>query len=270
MVTSFFAVALGEVGAILILFADFFGIDPLRIASEALKHPVSVFATAFFTIGFFAATLLIAERILYAKTRLPWVIALVVIALLTGMMRGMQAAALQETDLNLLFMTLLYTVIGVVFPLAAAFYAHKWREASNLTGLTESTERRLAEQEGRHTRRLNEANRRRTETLRELEQFTQEYVTHYQQALRKRESLKAAWEAHGRYVEAYLAELRLSYRFWEGWRSRGMTLPKPVKRLIQITAALLLAFIFSLLVIGGRIAHAEDGFNMMIVCDRSS
>ncbi|MBI5847204.1 MAG: hypothetical protein HZB31_04520 [Nitrospirae bacterium] len=264
----FYVVGLGEIGAMFVLFADFFGIDPRRITSEATKHPVSVIATLFFTIGFFVATLRIAKQVLISNHKKFWAACLLGIAVLVGQMRAIQANAHLETDMNMWFMTLLYTVIGIILPLAAAYYGRNGEEASQVAGSTDSVQRRLDEQAAEYTTRIEEANQARTQSLERIDQLTNEYVTHYQKALMQREQSKRDWEAHQRHVEAYVSQMRYFYNFWTGWNARGMTMPKLLKSGLQATALILLVLIVTLS--SCHKAHAEDQFNLLAVCDRSS
>jgi len=264
----FFITAFGESGAMFFLFADFFGIDSLKISSAALKHPVSVLLTVCLTISFFVATLRIAEQVLCSERRAPWFAGLIGIALLIGGMRAIQSAAVQETDFNLFIMASFYTTIGIILPLAAAYSARNWQEASQVAGLVDSTDMRLAEQVLSYNSRLREVNTARTRLNSQLDQLTDQYVKHYQSAVQKKEQLIKDRESHHRYVEAYLAELRFAYIFWAGWHARGMAMPKAVKKGFQIAALLLIILIVSLS--SCHMAYAESQFNLLAVCDRSS
>ncbi len=264
----FFLVALGEIGAMFVLFADFFGIDPMRISSETTKHPVAVFSTVFFTIGFFIATLKIAEHVIISNYRWLWFSCLLGIAVLTGTMRAVQANARLETDMNMWFMTLLYTVIGVIFPLAAAYYGKNWEEASQVSKSTDSMQKRLNERAAEHAVRLQEFNQARERSIKRIDQLTSEFVEHYQDAIMKKEKAIRDQDEHRKYVNSYISQLRYAYAFWAGWNARGMSMPKLIKRGMQATALLLLVLIITLS--SCHKAHAEGNFHLLTVCDRSS
>lgn len=264
----FMVIALGEVSAMFFLFADFFGIDTMKIGSELTKHPLPIISTAFFTVGFFLASLLIADRALHSNKRLVWLLALGGVALLIGNMRAAQLAAMHDTEQGTMFMTLMYSVISFVFPLAAAYYANRWTEASRVTGPTESAVKRLGEQEIRYTEQLNGAMRKREIADQRLTEITDEYVKHYQDEVEAKNRSKRDWEVHHRNVDAHLAELRHAYQFWQGWHARNLSVPTPLKRFVQVAAILFLILAISM--IGSRTAHADERFNMSLVCDRSS
>jgi hypothetical protein len=264
----FVAIALFEILAQFIPFGDLFGIDVSKVSSE-LNYLILFFTALGLSIGFFVVSLLIAKQVLYAKTRIFWIVCLSFIALIVGKIRTMYSATLQETEINSIIMTLLYIIIGIGFPLAGAVIYRKWKEASQYVRRTDSMLRRLTEQEERYTGRLQEATQERQGSQNQLNQLINEYVTNYQQAIEEKERLRADWEKHARYVEAYLAEMRLAFLFWQGWRSKRMMIPQPVKRVLKITALLWLSFV---LVLSSYTYAKADGisFNLLAVCDRSS
>lgn len=268
---AFAVVAIGEIGALFFLFSDYFGIDPAKLGQEISNRPLQVFATGFFTVGFFAGTLWLGELALHSKQkaqRVISVIGLVIIALIIGKMRMMQAVALQETSLETWFLGVFFTCISLLLPLVAANFAGKWKEASMITGPIDSMAKRLREQEQKYVKKLRIAEQKRKATVARLEQNVQEYVTHYQSAVNAKNKSRLEWEEFLRYVEGYLAELRLTYLFWKGRRARQLNVPRPVKRALQLAAILL--FILALTLLGTRSAHAAEAFNMEVLGDRSS
>ena len=264
---AFLFFVLGETGAMSIIFADLFGLDPTKLSSEVYRHPISFLITLTLSISFFAATLKIAEQALYTKKKV-WVAGLLFISLLIGGVRAIQASALGETDTNVLFLSLLFTTISFVLPLVAASFAIKSKEAGEIIHTVDSKFERLKEQEALYQKRLAEAEKKLQLAQGQLDGIVQEYVSHYQKWRSERAKLKADWERFIRYVEAYLNTIRLCYLFWSHWPSRERAVSRPIKRLAQITAVLLVAIM--LLLIGRSTAHAGDKFNMVVLCDRSS
>ena len=265
----FMMIALGEVGAMFFLFADFLGLDPMRLGSEVVKHPLIVISTAALAAGFFLSSLVAADKALHSGKRLIWLTALAVVAILIGNMRAIQSAAMHDAGQGVWFLTLLYAVISFMFPLAGAFYAKRASEASQITGPTESAIKRLGEQEGRYTAQLNATVRNKQVADRKLDMITSEYVKHYQNEQETRSRSRRDWELHFRNVEAHLAELRLAYQFWQGWHKRSLSIPKPLRVLAKLTAMAIIALIT--MSVGVLVAHAgENDYNMQVLCDRSS
>lgn len=264
----FLAVALGDIGAMFTLFADFFGLDPMRLGREFMRHPVSVMTTAFFTVGFFAASLLIAEQVLKSSRRVLWVVVLIFMAFLTAKFRTVQSASLGEIEINPIFLTTMYTTIGIVFPLAAAVFAERWRESKEITGLADSMSAQLKKEETILNERLQELEQQRKAAHEGLDTLTEEYVSHFQNAQGNREKSNREWERHRRLLESYLAEVRLAYLFWQGWERKREIIIRPIKKSLEITSAIIIVLATSLLSV--QTASADTKFNVLALCDRSS
>ncbi|MHB8173809.1 MAG: hypothetical protein ACYDFU_05055, partial [Nitrospirota bacterium] len=264
---AFLLFVVGETGAMSIIFADLFGLDPMKLTSEIYKHPISFFITLTLSISFFGATLKIAEQTLHTKKK-TWIAGLLFIAVLIGAVRAIQSAALGETDISVLFLSLLFTTISFVLPIVAASFAIKSKEASDIVHLVDSKFRRLREQEWLYQNELSKARQERQLAQGQLDGIVQEYVSHYQKWRAERAKSHAEWERFMRYVEAYLSTVRLWYLFFCGRRSRETAVARPIKRLAQIAGMLLAAIMF--FPIGCSGAHAEDAFNVMVIGDRSS
>jgi hypothetical protein len=260
--------SLGEIGAMFTVFADLFGLDMLKISTEIMRHFLLVLSTAAFTVGFYIASLLIAEHALKGNRRTLWLAALGVLASLTAYFRAAQTMAMEESGASALFLTLMYTAIGFTFPLAAAVFFVRWQETGHMVGLADSTRARLREQETLYTERLKQAEDGRNQANDELIRTTSEYVAKYQEAKSRKDRSRSDWEEHRRRAEAYLAETRLAYDFWTGWRRRSINVPRPAKRLLQITGALLLGI--AALFAFAQAANAETAANFAVLCDRSS
>ena len=265
---GFLFVAIGEIGPLFVLFSDIFGLDPMKLSRELVKHPLSIFFTICLSVSFFAMTLLTAEMAFRSKHRALWVLALALIAYLTARLRASQTVSMGEAEITPVLLTLLFMIIGFALPLAAAFFYITWQEARKLTGLADSMARRLAEEETRVNNSFKETTRNRETAEKELEGLIEEYIRHYQKAQEERKRTVAAWERHRRWTEAYLADVKLAYLFWQGWRQRRENISREVKKLLQITGVLFLALAVSLGSI--RVAYAEATFNIVALCDRST
>ncbi len=261
-------IALGEIGIMLPFFADLFGLDSMKIVSEAKKYPFIFLTALFASASYFIANLWLAAKALHSTHRWFWAICLIGINVLIGQMRFIQLQARLDADINNWVMPLFFTIMGILLPIVGAYYRRQWKEASQVVGSTDSFLRRQNDQEAEYVVRLEKANSARTEHIGQLDRLTQEYVEFYQKALDKQERLKRDWETHQRYVEAYVAEMRYAYNFWSGSRAQGASLPKHLKRSLQVTGMILLALIFTLS--GCNKVHAESGFNLITLCDRSS
>ncbi len=252
-------IGLGDAVSLFYLFCDFWGVDLARM----FFYSTSALFTLFFTFAFVVASVLIAHQALSKKSFL-WFACLAVLAVIIGKMRTVQGAVIEGNAMDNSFWQALYTAISFILPISAAFFFKRWNEISEKTGKVESEIRRLNEQEQACLERLNEANSERQRSLNELDKITKEYVKHYERALSKKERLETAWERHARYVEGYLADLKFAFLFWKGWQSIKTSVSKPVKALIKI------ATLLSIFILFAYPAYADDRFNILVVCDRSS
>ncbi|MBI1912107.1 MAG: hypothetical protein HYS21_08905 [Deltaproteobacteria bacterium] len=261
----FTILALGEIGSVFTLFADFFGIDPTRLSKAFLKEPTAFLVALLPSFGFFIASLLIAEMVLAGRRRNSWIIALAVLAIGIGWMRARQIFALQdEMTVGAWLMPFIFSFTAFSFPLAAAYFINRWRAASiaiakdnaKLKGI-EALERTYEERLGKNEQHLKQ-------TEKEFDRLIAEYVSHYQKAKRDKERQKADWEKYVRFTENYLAELHIAYLFWCGWKRSAIREGRSTgKRYLP-------AFIAFFLVAFSQPALASGGFNLIAICDRSS
>jgi hypothetical protein len=112
---------------------------------------------------------------------------------------------------------------------------------------------------------MNEATTGRRNAEGQLQEIIQEYTGHYQKTQDERSKLLAQWESFSRWCEAYLAEYRLAYLYWNGRTEKRFVVPKLVKAL---PIALILAYL--LFFAGCKTVEAESSFNLLLLCDRSS
>jgi len=262
----FTILALGEIGAVFTLFADFFGIDPTRLSRAFLKEPTSFLVALLPSFGFFIASLLIAEMVLAGKRRNAWIFALGVLAIAIGWMRGRQIFALQdEIAIGALLMPFLFSFTAFSFPLAAAFFLNKWRAASIAIAKDSAKSRGSDAQERTYEERLRKNVQHLANAEKEFDRLIDEYVRHYQKDQRDKERQKAEWEKYARYTENYLAELHIAYRFWSGWRRSKINQGQsPGSKYLPAVLAIIS------LVGSSQAALASEGFNLIAICDRSS
>lgn len=258
----------GEIGVMASFFMDFFGISSLKLLKELVRQPWQVLSALAFTVAFYITSLLIAEHGLKGNRRVTCYVALALLSCLTAYFRAAQTAALGENDANSMLLGCFFAAIGFALPVAAAVFYVRWQEAGHLVGMTDSTISRLKEQESMINEKLKRVDEERGRANENIEKITEEYVAHYQQSLTNRDISKTAWESHRRFVEGYLADTRLAYDFWTGWRQRAANIPKPARRLIQIAGALLIGL--AMLVAMSHVAQAETAANFIVLCDRSS
>lgn len=258
----------GEIGAMFSFFLDFFGLDSLKLSKYLIKQPWQVMSALAFTVAFYITSLLVAEHALKGNRRPIWYAALALLSCLTAYFRAAQTTALGENDSSPLLLACLYAAIGFAFPLAAAVFYVRWQDAAHLVGMTDSAISRLREQETMINEKLKRVDEERERANEHIEKITEEYVAHYQESVTHRNNANSDWESHRRRVEAYLADTRLAYDFWTGWRQRTASIPKPARRLIQIAGALLvsLAVLFAM----SHVALADTAANFIIICDDSS
>jgi|GEM_PF-2847050 len=267
---AFLVVALAEITALFVFFADLFGLDANRIGSEIQKHPIAALSTGIFSIGFFFASLLVGDKALYSKHKVIYLICLEFISIAIAKARAAQAAALQDSEATVVFLFLLYAIVGIAFPLSAAVFARNLKEAWSNRELIQSLMRSFEEEDSRLSERLRSVAEERREAQERYEEILDQFSVPYQDEQIRKERFVNDWELHRRRMEARLSELRLAYRFWEGWRTKGLAVPEDLKRYVGIGVAVLFALIFSLLLLGRDTAHADDSFNLLALCDRSS
>ncbi|MBZ0221276.1 MAG: hypothetical protein K8I01_12695 [Candidatus Methylomirabilis sp.] len=262
----FTILALGEIGAVFTLFADFFGLDPTRLSRAFLKEPTSFLVALLPSFGLFIASLMIAELVLAGKRRNSCIFALGVLAIAIGWMRGKQIFAMQdEIAIGVLLMPFLFSFTAFSFPLAAAFFINKWRAASIAIAKDSAKIRGVDAQEKTYEERLRKRVQHLANSEREFDRLIDEYVSHYQKDQRNKERQKAEWEKYARFTENYLAELHIAYRFWSGWRRSKINQGQsPGSKYLPAV------LIFISLVGITPPAQASEGFNLIAICDRSS
>lgn len=262
----FAILALGEIGAVFTLFADFFGIDPTRLSKAFLKEPTAFLVALLPSFGFFIASLLIAEMVLAGKRRNSWIVALGVLAIAIGLMRGKQIFALQdEVTTGALLMPFIFSFTAFSFSLAAAFFINKWRAALVAMAKDNARIRAIDAQERTYAERLRRNVQHLANAEREFDHLIDEYVRHYQKDQRDKERQKTEWEKYARFTENYLAELHIAYRFWSGWKR------PEIKQGRSAGSKYLPAVLVFISLVGiTQPAQASEGFNLIAICDRSS
>lgn len=262
----FAILALGEIGAVFTLFADFFGIDPTRLSRAFLKEPTAFLVALLPSFGFFIASLLIAEMALTGKRRSSWIIALGFLAIAIGWMRGRQIFALQdEMTVGAWLMPFIFSFTAFSFPLAAAYFLNRWRAASTVVAKDNAKLKGLEALKRTYEEKLEKNEQHLTQVEKEFDRLIAEYVSHYQKAQREKEKQKSKWEEYARFNESYLAELHIAYRFWNGWKRTEI---KQGRSAGSKYLPAVLAFIS----LGGfsQPVLASEGLNLIAICDRSS
>lgn len=261
----FTILALGEIGAVFTLFADFFGIDPTRLSRALMKEPTAFLVALLPSFGFFIASLLISEMVLSRKRRSPWIFALGVLAIAIGWLRATQIFALQdEITFGTWLMPFIFSFTAFSFPLAAAHFVNKWRWTSIVIAKENGKLKGIEALEKVYEERLRKSEQNRAQAEKEFDNLIGEYVSHYQKAKREKDRQRSDWEKYARFTEAYLAELHIAYRFWSGWKKRQIEKMQDAGRYLPVVLAFISLSAFS------QTAMAVDDFNLVAICDRSS
>lgn len=264
----FLLIAFAEIGALYLVFSDRLGFDPFKM--DLLKNPASILYVLVLTIGFFMPILLIAKKVLYSKRRWLWAAPLVFAGLLIGKMRSEQAAAVQDGAMSdHVIMAILFALLGIALPLAAAAFMGVWEATSKKLSNTRSSLRNYDEVLGRHKRRLNDTIAEHRQANRQLIDNVNIYVKDFQDVSEEERRCRLEWENHFRYVEAYLAELRMAYLCYEKSKTEEHINIKSIIKFIPLTLAALLGL--ALFLVGCSNANSsKEKFKMTVICDRSS
>jgi hypothetical protein len=248
--------AAGELGALTLVVADWFGVDLAR--AGALAHdPVGAGAVLLAAVGIFVATVMLAEKAIGADDalyRAVATVALIGVGLGLGIMR---AAQIEGSRWQQAFVFLLVTVaipcaVAVLRRRAALWAAIlgegqklRWRERDIRRHLTRAeTDVRAAEQE--------------------LDAIVAEFSDEYMRARAVEKAEREAWRAWLHALEASLAEYRLSY-LW--WAARGRINPVGSGALAKVASAVVL---LPLVLSAGSCAPRPSAVHMEVLCDRSS
>ncbi|MDA8088368.1 MAG: hypothetical protein M0Z75_16930 [Nitrospiraceae bacterium] len=266
----FFVIVIAEIVSMAYLYGDLFGLNILNLSGEISRHPWQMASVLLFSTAFFVGSLLIAEQALRASSpgrKIFWLILLAAISILVGKLRANLAISMNNTVTEAWVLALIYSVVSFIFPMAAAWFARKWKESSDKTGPMDSRMKQYDEKEKHLTDQIQESNQKRLDEQDGLNEIVQEYSDHYKKHIADRIKLRNDWQDHARRVEAELAEARMAYKYWE--RQKTNTIPNVVKVAAVLLGLLLIAIAISL--VSSRSAHAaENRVNMTVICDKSS
>jgi len=265
----FFVIATGEIAMLFYLVSDFFGLDPLKIGENALRFPQLVFFSLFVSIGIFLMFVRLGEQVLSSKGFLQGLLigSLSLLAFGVGILRAQQIAALQMASNNSLVSPLIYSALAFGLSLCAASFKLSCEIPRKKIGEVISCSRRLDDLETLRANIFEKSMKNRARKISELENISNQYSVNYQRSKAEERSFREKWEIKLRGIEAYLAATKIACNFWENWQKRQLRLTKLLK-LLSIALPLLALLLFSLF--GCRTVEAQTGFNLFIICDRSS
>ena len=92
----------GEIALFIYLFADWLGLDPLKISQEFLEYPVSALSIVSLSITVFIGLIMLARKALNSTKKWVWLVILFGIAVLVGSMRALQLSASQENEIEVM------------------------------------------------------------------------------------------------------------------------------------------------------------------------
>ncbi len=259
--------AIGEGGLFIYLFSDWLGLDPSKIGSEFTKYPISALSILSLSIVTFAGLLLLAKRVINSQKRWGWISLLFGISVIIGIMRAQQLAAVSGEGWAY-FLPIIYALASFGFPFVGAVLEKILEDNWKSVKAVESTRRRLNEEELYINSLIEEKTNLRQREVDKLQKIITEYSAHYQNVEINKEKIKTEWEQFSRWLEARLAEYRLAYAFWKARQNKLVTIPRLAKELPTAMIVAIILVLFSL--VGCRSSYAEEGFNITLLCDRSS
>jgi hypothetical protein len=255
---GFMILSAGEVAALGVLFADWFGVDIAQV-DLLFRHPVEAFAVLVAATGVFMASVMLALKALdrdHPRAALAAGAALVIGGIGLGWMRGAQ---IPESSWE---QAVIFMVVTIALPVAAAVLKRRAAEAAAVQGAWRKLER-----EGRELgRRLTLAERRQQVAEGELATVVAEYTMEYMLARAVEARVRNAWLRWLQATEASLAEYRLAY-LGRSARTRG---PRADAASIVKAASLLLLINLAAASCAEVRGHEHVPVHAILLCDRSS
>lgn len=255
---GFVLLSAGEVAALSVLFADWFGLDIAR-ADVICRHPVEAFAVLVAATGVFLASVMLAQKALdldHPRAALAAGVTLLVGGVGLGWMRGAQ---IPESGWE---QAVIFMAVTVALPVAAAALKRRAAQASTTLGAWRKLER-----EGRAlARRMASTEARQEAAERELAAVVAEYRKDYMEARAVEARVRNAWLRWLQATEASLAEHRLAYLA----RLARSKVPRAETTALVKTASLLVLMVLATAACAGVHDHEAAQVHAILLCDRSS
>ena len=255
---AFVVLSAGEVAALSVLFADWFGLDIAR-ADVICRHPVEAFGVLVAATGVFMASVMLALKALdldHPRAALAAGATLLVGGVGLGWMRGAQ---IPESGWE---QAAIFMAVTVALPIAAAALKRRAAQASALLGAWRKLEREAREL----GRRIVRIERRHQTAERELAAVVAEYRKDYMEARAVEARVRHAWLRWLQATEASLAEHRLAYLA----RLPRAKVPRAEATALLKTASLLMLVVLATGACARAHAHEDSQVHAILLCDRSS
>ncbi|WP_420266607.1 hypothetical protein [Candidatus Magnetominusculus dajiuhuensis] len=260
-------VGMSDIGPLFSLYADILGVDTMKLSTEASRHTSQFVIAVVVSVGTFLVTAAVGHYALYARFRVVWVFALSCISITTAYLRMLQSDATHKLSLEQLPFAVLFAIIGIAFPLMAAYLWKELSEAFTYVRKNKSVLRRLSDIEEICQKKRQSAARLRRQAVNRRDSLVELYRRPFQQKQRERDRNISQWQIYLRRVEAKLNEHRLAYLIWQGLNRRTTGNRNPLLRPLFIGSTIL--FLIFFLLFGFGYASASS-FNLIAVCDRST
>src|SRR5437870_209359 len=231
---AFVVLSAGEVAALSVLFADWFGLDIAR-ADVICRHPVEAFGVLVAATGVFIASVMLALKALdldHPRAALATGATLLVGGVGLGWMRGAQ---IPESGWE---QAVIFMAVTVALPVSAAALKRRAARASAVLGAWRKLERERREL----GRRIALTEARQAAAEQELAAVVSEYRKDYMAARATEARARNAWLRWLRVTEASLAEYRLAYLVRLA-RSKGQ--PRAEATALVRTVSLLVLVVFA-------------------------
>jgi hypothetical protein len=252
------ALSAGEVVALSVLFADWFGLDIAR-ADVIYRHPVEAFGVLIAATGVFMASVMLALKAVdldHPRAALAAGATLLVGGVGLGWMRGAQ---IPESGWE---QAVIFMAVTIALPVAAAALKRRAAQASAVLGAWRKLER-----EGRELgRRMALTETQQQVAERELAAVVAEYRKDYMEARAVEARLRNAWLRWLQAAEASLAEHRLAYLA----RLARAKVPRAEATALVKTASLLMLLVVAADACAGAHGHERAQVQVILLCDRSS
>jgi len=242
---AFVVLSAGEVAALSVLFADWFGLDIAR-ADVIWRQPVEAFGVLVAATGVFVASVMLALKALdlgHPRAALAAAATLLVGGVSLGWMRGAQ---IPESGWQ---QAVIFMAVTVALPIAAAALKRLAAQASAVLGAWRKLEREAREL----GRRMVRTERRHQTKERELAAVVAEYRKDYMEARALEARLRNAWLQWLQATEASLAEHRLAYLA----RLARAKVPRAEATALVKTASLLMLLVVGADACAGAHAHED-------------